>query len=149
MARLLVCRSTWPVPHPQCVFPMCTAWTCPRARSSWRVTWKKTRSARWVPMRAVVMTLGCADLQRVGAAASGRGLQPAVPTERTRRGFLQVLGADGLLYQSLEDVLSVGQELNPAVRHFEASCFTGMPATLTSSQVRLAWLQSAMVSNAA
>lgn len=37
----------------------------------------------------------------------------------------QVLGADGLLYQSMEDLLSVGQELNPNISHFEASCFTG------------------------
>lgn len=42
------------------------------------------------------------------------------------KGFrVQVLGADALLYQTLEDLLSVGQELNPAVRQFEASCFTG------------------------
>lgn len=35
------------------------------------------------------------------------------------------LGADGLIYQSVEDLLSAGQELNPAITKFEASCFTG------------------------
>ena len=42
--------------------------------------------------------------------------------------YAQVLGADGILYQSLEDLLSVGQELNPAIHQFEASCFTGAHA---------------------
>jgi amidophosphoribosyltransferase len=35
------------------------------------------------------------------------------------------LGADGLLYQSVDDLISVGKELNPAIQEFEASCFTG------------------------
>ena len=37
----------------------------------------------------------------------------------------KVLGADGLLYQSLEDLLGVGRELNPSIRQFEDSCFSG------------------------
>jgi amidophosphoribosyltransferase len=36
----------------------------------------------------------------------------------------EVLGADGLLYQSLEDLISSGKELNPDIVEFEASCFT-------------------------
>lgn len=36
-----------------------------------------------------------------------------------------VLGADGLLYQSHEDLIAVGTELNPAITRFEDSCFTG------------------------
>ena len=40
--------------------------------------------------------------------------------------FMQVLGADGLLYQSVDDLLSVAQSLNPDIQNFEASCFTGM-----------------------
>ncbi len=35
------------------------------------------------------------------------------------------LGADGLLYQSIEDLIDVGRSLNPAIREFDASCFTG------------------------
>ena len=42
--------------------------------------------------------------------------------------WLQVLGADGLLYQSVEDLLSVAQSLNPNIQNFEASCFTGRPS---------------------
>ena len=38
---------------------------------------------------------------------------------------LQVLHADGLLYQSIQDLFAVAQELNPNVKQFEASCFTG------------------------
>eukprot|EP01025_Chloroclados_australasicus_P052179 TRINITY_DN6073_c0_g1_i4.p1 TRINITY_DN6073_c0_g1~~TRINITY_DN6073_c0_g1_i4.p1 ORF type:complete len:495 (+),score=42.13 TRINITY_DN6073_c0_g1_i4:56-1486(+) len=34
------------------------------------------------------------------------------------------LGADGLLYQSVEDLLSVGTQLNPEIQNFEASVFT-------------------------
>lgn len=37
----------------------------------------------------------------------------------------EVLGADGLVYQSVEDLLSVGRELNPSVRQFDAACFDG------------------------
>lgn len=37
----------------------------------------------------------------------------------------QVLGADGLLYQSVEDLIEIGHEQNPDIEEFEASCFTG------------------------
>ncbi|KAK9838399.1 hypothetical protein WJX84_005626, partial [Apatococcus fuscideae] len=36
-----------------------------------------------------------------------------------------VLGADGLVYQSMADMEAVGQGLNPSVHRFEDSCFTG------------------------
>lgn len=35
------------------------------------------------------------------------------------------LGADGLLYQSIDDLIDTGRALNPAIREFDASCFTG------------------------
>ena len=38
---------------------------------------------------------------------------------------MQVLGADGLLYQSIDDLFAVGREQNPSIGEFEASCFTG------------------------
>lgn len=41
--------------------------------------------------------------------------------------LVQVLGADGLLYQSIDDLLAVAQSLNPDIQQFEASCFTGKP----------------------
>lgn len=37
----------------------------------------------------------------------------------------QVLGADGLVYQDLEDMISVGKDINPNIRRFDASCFNG------------------------
>ena len=41
-----------------------------------------------------------------------------------------MLGADGMLYQTTEDLLSVGHELNPSIEQFEASCFNGAPRPL-------------------
>lgn len=40
-----------------------------------------------------------------------------------------VLGADGLLYQTVEDLVAVGKELNPSIKRFEASCFDGTYVT--------------------
>lgn len=37
----------------------------------------------------------------------------------------EVLGADGLIYQTVEELLDTGYELNPAIKQFEASCFDG------------------------
>lgn len=56
----------------------------------------------------------------------------------------QVLGADGLLYQSMEDLLSVGQELNPNISHFEASCFTGTYVTEGVNHKYLADLENSL-----
>lgn len=40
-----------------------------------------------------------------------------------------LLGADGLIYQSVDDLLSVAFRLNPSIHEFEASCFTGVYIT--------------------
>jgi amidophosphoribosyltransferase len=40
-----------------------------------------------------------------------------------------VLGADGLVYQTVEDLVAVGKELNPAIERFDDSCFTGRYVT--------------------
>lgn len=40
-----------------------------------------------------------------------------------------VLAADGLVYQSVEDLVGVGRELNPAIQAFDDSCFTGRYVT--------------------
>lgn len=37
----------------------------------------------------------------------------------------QVLRADGLIYQEVEDLMVAGKELNPDIKDFDASCFTG------------------------
>lgn len=43
----------------------------------------------------------------------------------TEEEICNVLGADGLLYQTVEDLVGVGKELNPSIKRFEASCFDG------------------------
>lgn len=48
-----------------------------------------------------------------------------VACDLTEEDIRRVLGADGLLYQSLDDLLGVGRELNPSIRQFEDSCFSG------------------------
>ena len=54
----------------------------------------------------------------------------------------EVLGADGLLYQTVEDLLAAGSELNPAVDTFEASCFTCKYVTGDVDSVYLAELEA-------
>lgn len=41
----------------------------------------------------------------------------------------EILGADGLVYQSVGDLVGVGRELNPSIQQFDASCFTGKYVT--------------------
>ena len=40
-----------------------------------------------------------------------------------------VLGADGMVYQDVNDLMSVGHELNPEITTFDASCFDGKYVT--------------------
>jgi amidophosphoribosyltransferase len=40
----------------------------------------------------------------------------------------RVLGADGLIYQTVEDLIGVGRELNPDIQEFDDSPFTGAPS---------------------
>eukprot|EP00963_Diacronema_lutheri_P008102 scaffold694_cov338-Pavlova_lutheri.AAC.44 len=39
------------------------------------------------------------------------------------------LGADGLLYQTVEDLIAAGQDENPSIQEFDASCFNGCYVT--------------------
>jgi len=41
----------------------------------------------------------------------------------------KTLGADGLLYQSVDDLIKAGTDLNPRIETFDASCFTGAYVT--------------------
>ncbi|MFM2483710.1 amidophosphoribosyltransferase [Celerinatantimonas yamalensis] len=41
----------------------------------------------------------------------------------------QLIGADGLIYQSIEDLVAACQEANPEIREFETSVFTGRYVT--------------------
>jgi len=48
------------------------------------------------------------------------------------------LGADGLVYQTVEDLVQVGKEMNPDIEVFDTSCFTGEYVT----EITPAYLQS-------
>lgn len=44
----------------------------------------------------------------------------------TEEQVCEVLGADGLVYQTIEDLLETGYEMNPEIKAFDASCFDGI-----------------------
>ena len=48
-----------------------------------------------------------------------------VAHERDEEGVCELLGADGLIYQRVEDMLQAGRGMNPQIERFEASCFDG------------------------
>ncbi len=48
-----------------------------------------------------------------------------VASDKTEEQICAELGADALIYQSLEDLVAVGHDLNPAITEFDTSCFTG------------------------
>jgi len=47
----------------------------------------------------------------------------------TEQQICEVLGADGLIYQTVEDLIECGHSLNPEIDHFDASCFDGRYVT--------------------
>lgn len=51
--------------------------------------------------------------------------QEFVAHNLTEDEICNVLGADGLVYQSVEDLVQVGKALNPSIEQFDDSCFTG------------------------
>lgn len=52
----------------------------------------------------------------------------------------QLIGADGLIYQSIEDLVAACQESNPEIREFETSVFTGRYVTDDIDQSYLDYL---------
>jgi amidophosphoribosyltransferase len=54
----------------------------------------------------------------------------------------QVLGADGLLYQTVEDLLEVAREMNPSIKEYDASVFDGKYVTGTISEEYLSELEA-------
>lgn len=48
----------------------------------------------------------------------------------------EVLRADGLVYQDVDDLLEVGMALNPNIKTFDAACFDGHYVTGAHSQPR-------------
>jgi amidophosphoribosyltransferase len=54
----------------------------------------------------------------------------------------EAIGADWLIYQNLEDLISSASEGNPAVSHFECSVFNGEYVTGDVDEVYLRRLES-------
>ena len=44
---------------------------------------------------------------------------------KTEEEICAELGANGLLYQTVDDLISVAKDLNPSIKEFDTSCFTG------------------------
>ena len=55
----------------------------------------------------------------------------------------EVLGADGLIYQSLEDLIESAKEINPAIETYETSCFSGTYVHASITDEYLANLEAA------
>eukprot|EP00879_Flechtneria_rotunda_P032046 GHRR01035195.1.p2 GENE.GHRR01035195.1~~GHRR01035195.1.p2 ORF type:complete len:197 (+),score=72.17 GHRR01035195.1:982-1572(+) len=60
----------------------------------------------------------------------------------TEEQVCDVLGADGLVYQDIEDLLGVGSSLNPGIKRFDAACFDGHYVTGDIDDDYLAELES-------
>ena len=52
-----------------------------------------------------------------------------VASGKTEDEICKELGADRLIYQSLQDLVAVGHDLNPEITEFDTSCFTGAPCS--------------------
>jgi amidophosphoribosyltransferase len=61
---------------------------------------------------------------------------------RSDREIAELLGADGLLYQSLSDMKAAVSALNPAIEDFEASCFDANYLTGDVDEAMLARIES-------
>lgn len=53
-----------------------------------------------------------------------------------------MLGADGLVYQDVDDLIDTGRSLNPAIEEFDAACFTGRYVTGDVDEGYLAALEA-------
>jgi len=54
----------------------------------------------------------------------------------------EVLGADGLMYQNVDDMVALGKSMNTNIEEFDTSCFTGHYVTKTISETYLASLEA-------
>lgn len=52
-----------------------------------------------------------------------------IASDRDDEGIRQAIGADGLLYQDLDDLRAAVRAINPAINFFETSCFDGCYVT--------------------
>lgn len=60
----------------------------------------------------------------------------------------KMIGADGLIYQSLEDLIAAVREENPSIKRFETSVFDGVYVTNDITQEYLNKLDAARSDNA-
>jgi amidophosphoribosyltransferase len=51
--------------------------------------------------------------------------QELIGNGRTEQQIAEVIGADKLIYQDLEDLIEAAREGNPKIQKFDASCFNG------------------------
>ncbi|NDH69736.1 MAG: amidophosphoribosyltransferase, partial [Gammaproteobacteria bacterium] len=68
---------------------------------------------------------------------------------RTHDEINQMIGADQLIYQSVEDMKQAVRDINPNIRDFEASCFDGKYITGDISEAYLDALEAARNSEGA
>lgn len=111
-----------------CDIQTSTGSTCLRDTNLWRTDWKKKRH-----VAPICFWEFSFNSEFAGAS------------ERLKTFWSQIceaLQADGLLYQSLEDLLQVGVELNPQVDRFDASCFDGHYVTGDVTEEYLERLES-------
>ncbi|HZC02474.1 MAG TPA: amidophosphoribosyltransferase [Gammaproteobacteria bacterium] len=55
--------------------------------------------------------------------------QELIAHHRTEQEIAKILGADGLIYQDLEDLIEAARKGNPALTRFDTSCFSGQYVT--------------------
>jgi len=51
--------------------------------------------------------------------------QELIATGRDEQEIAKIIGADALVYQDIESMTKSVSDLNPALTHFDTSCFTG------------------------
>ncbi len=61
--------------------------------------------------------------------------------DRSVSEICEAIGADGLIYQDLDDLISSVRELNPDLTNFETSCFNGHYVTGDVDSKYLSWLE--------
>jgi amidophosphoribosyltransferase len=65
-----------------------------------------------------------------------------IASGKTELEVQEAIGADWLIYQNLEDLISSASEGNPAVSHFECSVFNGEYVTGDVDEIYLRRLES-------
>jgi amidophosphoribosyltransferase len=68
--------------------------------------------------------------------------QELLATGRNDAEIAREIGADALIYQDIDALIDAIRELNPALQHFDASCFNGEYVTGDITEEYLAFLES-------